>query len=302
MSIGLRRPYQCCNAKHDTVEERATGMKHGYNKGLPWFKFYPADFMHGVRGLGPREVGIYTMLLCKIYEEGGPIEYHARRLSTYCGVPLKTFEIVMETLVNLGKIQEVEGRLINARAEAEIASREADLKNASKAGKASAEKRQQKQQKQATDVEQPFNNKEEDTDKEYDGDDTREREVSQLPAGATDREHILKAIGVDPVSGLTGPRGRMLGTPSDMLIAARWLALPGMNIDHVCQAVCGVMRQKRDGVPSSFSYFDRAMQEFSGQLTLPPLEPIRSKLSSITPSMPSASEIMARKLAREALQ
>lgn len=278
-------------------------MGKDYSKTLPWFKFYPADFMHGVRGLGPREVGVYTMLLCKIYEDGEPIEYHVRRLSTYCGMTQKTFEAVVATLVDLGKIQVVAGRLTNARAEAEIASRETDLKNASKAGKASAEKRQQKQRNDATPVQQPSNNKDIDTDiDKNDGDDTREREASQLPADATDRERILSVIGVDPVSGLTGRGGQMLGKPSDMVVAARWLALPGMNIDRVCEVIRSVMAQKRDGAPSSFAYFDRSMQEFSGQLSLPPLEPVRSTARPAAPSMPTASEILARMRAREAQQ
>ena len=41
---------------------------------IPWFRFYPADFMRGVRGMSATEVGLYQMLLCLIYEENGPEE------------------------------------------------------------------------------------------------------------------------------------------------------------------------------------------------------------------------------------
>lgn len=132
---------------------------------VPYFNFYPADFMNGVRGLTAQEVGVYTMILCRIYEESGPVEYHTRRLSTYCGMREATFVAVVEKLVDLDKLQLVGGMLSNRRAEGEIQKRADGLKIASKAGKASAEKRQQKQRQDATTVQQPFNHTDTDTDK-----------------------------------------------------------------------------------------------------------------------------------------
>lgn len=132
---------------------------------VPYFAFYPADFMNGVRGLTAQEVGVYTMLLCRIYEENGPVEYHVRRLATYCGMREATFAAVVEKLVDLDKLQLVDGMLSNRRAEAEISKRADGLKIASKAGKASAEKRQQNQRQDATPVERPFNHTDTDTDK-----------------------------------------------------------------------------------------------------------------------------------------
>lgn len=131
----------------------------------PYFNFYPADFMNGVRGLSPQEVGVYTMLLCRIYEEDGPVEYHVRRLSTYCNMREATFQKVVETLVDLGKITLVDGHLSNPRAEAEISKRANGLEIASRAGRASAEKRQQNQHMEATDVQPPFNHTDTDTEK-----------------------------------------------------------------------------------------------------------------------------------------
>ncbi len=131
---------------------------------IPYFDFYPSDFMHGVRGLSAQEVGVYTMMLCRIYEENGPVEFHVMRLSTYCGMRESTFVKTVEKLIELGKLQLVEGKITNHRAEAEISSRANKLKNSSKAGKASAEKRQQKQRFASTDVQQPFNHTDTDTD------------------------------------------------------------------------------------------------------------------------------------------
>lgn len=132
---------------------------------VPYFNFYPSDFMNGVRGLTAQEVGVYTMLLCRIYEESGPVEYHVRRLATYCGMREATFAAVVDKLVDLDKIQLVDGRLTNRRADGEIAKRADGLKIASRAGKASAEKKQQNQRQASTPVERPSNHTDTDTDK-----------------------------------------------------------------------------------------------------------------------------------------
>jgi uncharacterized protein YdaU (DUF1376 family) len=134
------------------------------SKHIPYFRFYPADFMGGVRGLSAQEVGVYTMLLCRMYEENGPIEYHVLRLATYCGMREKTFQAVAEKLIALGKIDLEAGMIFNDRAAREISNRSNDLENAITAGKASAEKRQRKQGRKSTPVQRPFNHTDTDTD------------------------------------------------------------------------------------------------------------------------------------------
>ena len=116
--------------------------------------------------MSPQEIGVYTMLLCRMYEESGPVEYHVLRLSTYCGMREKTFVAVAEKLVALGKITMRDGMIFNDRAAIEISDRADKLKNNSKAGKASAEKRQSNQCEDATDVQRPFNHTDTDTDTE----------------------------------------------------------------------------------------------------------------------------------------
>lgn len=133
---------------------------------IPYFSFYPADFMNGVRGMSAQEVGTYTMLLCRIYEENGPVEYHVMRLATYCGMRAATFEKTVEKLVDLGKLSLADGWLSNRRADDEIAKRLHDLENSSKAGLASAEKRKQNQQEKPTGVKRAFNHTDTDTEEE----------------------------------------------------------------------------------------------------------------------------------------
>lgn len=124
---------------------------------IPYFDFYPSDFMNGVRGMSAQEVGVYTMLLCRIYEENGPVEMHHLRLATYCGMREKTFVRCLEKLIALGKIVVENDRLTNKRAEGEIQYRSDKLKNNSKAGKASAKKRKENKATLPTPVEHAFN-------------------------------------------------------------------------------------------------------------------------------------------------
>lgn len=239
---------------------------------IPYFDFYPSDFMGGVRGLSPVEVGIYTMLLCRIYEQNGPTEYSVTRLSAYCNCTEKAFEKAASRLIELGKIHLADGMISNTRAEGEISKRESKLNSSKKAGAASAEKRQQKQEQQATGVERAFNHTDTDTDTVSNGGGSA-REAEILPS-QTDRETILEAIGVDPVSGMTGHGGRRIGTQADMAEAGRWMALPGVTLPGVCAEIRRLMESKRDGPPSSFRYFTPAIQRLSGALAQDALSPI----------------------------
>jgi len=131
---------------------------------IPYFDFYPTDFMHGVRGLSAQEVGVYTMVLCRIYEENGPVECNAMILATYCGMRETTFVKTLEKLVCLDKFQLSGGMISNRRAMVEISSRANKLKINSKAGKASAQKRQQKQSQGSTGGQRTINHTDTDTD------------------------------------------------------------------------------------------------------------------------------------------
>jgi len=154
------------------------------SKHIPYFTFYPSDFMNGVRGMTPQEVGVYTMLLCRIYEENGPVEVNMLRLSTYCGMREKTFQAVFNKLLDLGKFHLVDGAMMNARAEHEIQKRSNDLKIASAAGKASAQKRQQNQSSAATTVERPLNHTDTDTDTDTDNTSSFQSDVCLEAANA----------------------------------------------------------------------------------------------------------------------
>lgn len=238
---------------------------------IPYFDFYPADFMHGVRGLTAQEVGIYTMLLCRIYEENGPVQLHPARLSAYCGTRESVFLKAFERLVDLGKFTVAEGMISNARASLEIESRERKLKLNSHAGKISAEKRQQKQASKATDVQRKGNHTDTDTEEERGGGGYAREAVNAEPEF---RERMLTAIGVDSVSGLTGIGGATLGTRHDMERAAKWQADLKLDQETIIATLADTMAKKRDGPPSTFKYFDQAMQRAAARKSEPKLTPI----------------------------
>jgi uncharacterized protein YdaU (DUF1376 family) len=150
-------------------------MDVSHTNHIPYFNFYPSDFMSGTRGLTAQEVGVYIMLMCLIYEEDGPVENNELRLSTYCGMRIPTFRKTLEKLIDLGKVYEAGGALSNRRAEAELAKRAETLKKNSKAGKAGAKKSQQNQSPEATPVERPINHTDTETDT------VKEREATASP-------------------------------------------------------------------------------------------------------------------------
>lgn len=91
-------------------------------------------------------------------------------------------------------------------------------------------------------------------------------------ADPTFRERLLEAMGVGP-DGVAGP-SRFIGGTADMAEAGRWLELPYMTPDLICEEITRITAKKRDGPPKSFTYFTEAMRRLSGQLSAPPLKPI----------------------------
>ena len=90
--------------------------------------------------------------------------------------------------------------------------------------------------------------------------------------GPTFRERLLEAMGVGP-DGIAGP-SRFIGTQADMAEAKRWMDMPAMTNDAICEEVRRIMSGKRDGPPSSFKYFTEAMRKLSGALSADRLDPV----------------------------
>lgn len=251
---------------------------------MPYFPMYPADFEADTSHLTLEEDGAYNRLLrlmwmmpgCSLPDDDKWIQRRMR-------VGSDMYENVVLTIINEFFVRKG-GRVFNPRLTEEFEkvdkTHRARVEAGKKGGRPKAIESKQEDAKAGLSQskagpKQPEPEPEPDPYKN-DGGGIRAKEVSgEVMSDLTDREMILSAIGVNPISGMIGPSGKMIGTPSDMIHASNWMALPGMGLKQVCDVLREVMAKKRDGPPSSFKYFDGAMQRRSGELTMPQLEPIK---------------------------
>lgn len=90
----------------------------------------------------------------------------------------------------------------------------------------------------------------------------------------TEREMVLSAIGVDPVSGMDPKSCRIIGGIADMEILRRWKVDLGLSIDDITELIREIMAKKPDGAPSTFKYFTSAMQRQAALKKQPKIEEI----------------------------
>ncbi|PQO23381.1 hypothetical protein C2I36_08015 [Rhodobacteraceae bacterium WD3A24] len=104
------------------------------------------------------------------------------------------------------------------------------------------------------------------------------------PSEPTHRERLLEAMGADPVSGLIGPNGRILGRPSDMEVARRWSEELGLGIEDQLGVIREVMRFKDPTIEMrGFGYFTPAMRELASARNAPRLSPAAPKDGASAP-------------------
>lgn len=79
--------------------------------GKQYYRRYPDDVLKASMGLSLEEKGAYSLCLDLIYSNGGPIPDDARWLAGVCGVSLRKWKSLRESLVSGGKLFVVGGRL-----------------------------------------------------------------------------------------------------------------------------------------------------------------------------------------------
>lgn len=99
-----------------------------------WYKRCGADFIHGTMNLTLEEKGAYSLCLDLIYDRGGPIPDDARWLSGVCGVSMRKWNSLRQSLINAGKLTSENGFLTNSRAALEIVSAELQRRNQAETG------------------------------------------------------------------------------------------------------------------------------------------------------------------------
>ena len=70
----------------------------------PWIKWYSGDFLNGVADLTPHEIALYTIILCRIYDEDGPVPHDTRKLARRCNMRLPQCEKALLSLLESGKL------------------------------------------------------------------------------------------------------------------------------------------------------------------------------------------------------
>lgn len=112
-------------------------------KQAPWVKWEPSAFLNGVFGLHPETVGVYSVILNLIYENGGPIDDNSAVLARRLSMRPSSLEKRLSELVRAKKIIRVDGVISNSRAEIEIEARAKKLvETRRKVGEKSEESRQ----------------------------------------------------------------------------------------------------------------------------------------------------------------
>lgn len=86
----------------------------------PWYRRFPDNFIAGTVGLTLEEKGAYSLVLDLIYVRGGPVPDEARYIAGVCNCSVRKWKAIRQRLIDLGKIEAVDGVLLNHRAEKEL--------------------------------------------------------------------------------------------------------------------------------------------------------------------------------------
>lgn len=103
-----------------------------HNQGPPLFDRHPddrmtyvqwniRDFLQGVRGMKPDQIGIYSIVLLLIYDSMGMLRDDDRFIAGHCQMDIRYYRRLRQQLLESGKVYEADGYLYNNRAQAEIA-------------------------------------------------------------------------------------------------------------------------------------------------------------------------------------
>jgi uncharacterized protein YdaU (DUF1376 family) len=113
--------------------------------GLPWFRFFPSDWLGGTRGLSATETGVYITLVAMMYDRGSPIPTNMPRLAQQCGTSPARFGKAVDTLLSSAKIFLLDDGYWNQRVQKETELVSKTKTNASTAANQRWEKEKQNQ-------------------------------------------------------------------------------------------------------------------------------------------------------------
>lgn len=85
-----------------------------------WYKREPQAFLRGAQGMGPEMIGAYAVILDILYARGGDMPRDDRHLSGVLGCSIRKARSLTDAIIAAGKIQIVDGKIINERASIEF--------------------------------------------------------------------------------------------------------------------------------------------------------------------------------------
>lgn len=88
-----------------------------------WFKFFPSDFLKGIRSLNTIEVTAYIIVLCELYDHEGSIVRNDEELARMCRIRKSQLTRAIDSLIKKGKLDMASGFLSNKRVEEEVLKR-----------------------------------------------------------------------------------------------------------------------------------------------------------------------------------
>lgn len=105
--------------------------------------FYPDEFLVGVVGLGPAEIGAYWIACSLMYSRGGSIADDDAWIAKACGCNPRTWRALKDRLIAAGKLTVRGGFITNSRAIREIEKAQKRLKQSRDAAEASVNARRE---------------------------------------------------------------------------------------------------------------------------------------------------------------
>lgn len=178
---------------------------------LPWFKCYPSKLLGALSGMEPSDGYLYTTILLRIYETGGPIRDDVRSLARRTGLREKLVANGLQFLGRNGLILILDdGRIDSQTTYENLQERKKVLITARNAGNESAKKRaeinKENQQNEATAVDLPLNGRstiKKKIEKKIEDTETSLRSVKSFashPSDAPSDDLLDQFLSADPVA------------------------------------------------------------------------------------------------------
>lgn len=227
---------------------------------LPWFQFYPNDWLAGTRGLSAVETGIYITIIATLYDRAAPLPNDTERLARMCGAGKRQFVSALQRLLDDGKLCLVDGGIWNTRVDEELKNRNDKREKAKEAAEArwSGKTKENQSPRDAT-----ASNEQCQTDASQKSE-VRSQKSDSLasPAVVDGKPAAWVALGqkISDSLGLTNDP-RWMGNWS---IVNAWMAKGFDGELDIWPTVVAIVERKKalgQSLPKSLNYFSRAIEE-----------------------------------------